>query len=61
MVGEPGGFGALNQPLELLEVFAVQGFGGAKVGRHTVLHDAVLFENLIEHLQGLPAIDHEVL
>jgi hypothetical protein len=32
-----------------------------KVHRHTVLHDAILVEDLVQHVQRTTAINHEVL
>src|SRR5260370_372253 len=60
MVGEPGSLSTLDQGLEPAQVLAVQRLGRAKVHRDTVLHGAIALQNLIEHFEWAPAIDHEV-
>ena len=42
-------------------MFAVERIGRTEVHRHAMLDDAVLFEQKVERLQRLPAIDHEIL
>ena len=61
MVGEPGRFGALDQILQPAQVLAIQRFGRAEIHRDAVLHDAVLFQNLVQDAQRASAIDHEIL
>src|SRR5271163_4317653 len=39
----------------------VQRLSRSKIGRNSMLHDAILFENLIQHLQRTSAVAHEVL
>ena len=41
-------------------MLAVQFFRRAEIHRDAVLHDAVLFEDLIQHLQRAPAVAHEI-
>ena len=60
MIGEPGRLRALHQPLELLQMLAVQPVGRAEIHRDAMLDDAVLLEDRIEHLERAAAIDHEV-
>ena len=60
MVGKPGRVGALDQALELAQVLAVEAVGRAEIHGHAVLDDAVLLEDLVEHLERTAAVDHEV-
>ena len=41
-------------------MFAIQPIGRAEIHGHSVLHDAVLLENLIEHFERPAAVDHEI-
>ena len=41
-------------------MLAAQAIGRAKIHRYAMLHDAILFENLIEHFERPAPIDHEV-
>ena len=50
VVGEPGRLGALDERLQPREMLAVGPVGGAEVHRDAVLDDAVLLEDLVEHL-----------
>ena len=45
VIGEPGGIGAFDEALELLEVFAVEFVRRAKVDGNSVLDDTVLFQD----------------
>jgi hypothetical protein len=60
MIGKEGRFGALDQILQALEMLAVQPIGGAEIHRHAVLHDFVLLENLVEHLERATGVAHVV-
>ncbi len=61
MVGKPRRLGALHEPLELLQMLAVQPVGRSEIHRYAVLDDAVLLQDLVEHFERTPAIDHEIL
>ena len=61
MIGQPRRFGSFDQALEFLEMFAVQRLRRAEISRDAVLNDAILLQDLIEHFQRTPAIDHEIL
>ena len=43
-----------------LQVFATERLRGAEVHRYAVLHDTVLIEYLIQHLQWTTAVHHVV-
>jgi hypothetical protein len=60
MVAEPGGLGALNEPLEALQVFRIGLAGGAEIHGDAVLYYVVLIQNLVENLERPAAIDHVV-
>ncbi len=60
MVAEPRSFGAARELLEPLQVLTAERIGRAEIHRHAVLHDFVLFENLVEHFERTAAIDHIV-
>ena len=60
VVGEPRRLRALNERLQFLEMRAVDLVGRTKIHRDPVLHDAVLLHDLVEHLEGPAAVDHEV-
>ena len=60
MVGQPRRLGAFDQPLEFLQMLAIEPVGRAEIHRHAMLHDAVLLEDLIEHFERTAAIDHEI-
>jgi hypothetical protein len=60
VVRKPRRVGPFDQALEFLEMLPVQRLGRTKIGRHAVLHDAILFQDLIQHLQGTSAVAHEV-
>src|SRR6185437_1664106 len=60
MIGNPRCLGALDKFLEPPQMLAIRLFRRTEIHRHAVLHDFVLFQNLIEDLQRAPAIDHEI-
>ena len=60
MIGKPRRLGALHQRLQPPQMLAIELLGRAEIHRDAMLHDAVLLENLIEHLQRAPAVDHEI-
>ena len=60
MIGEPWGFRPANQLFQTPQVLAVERFYGAEIHGDAVLHDAILLENLVEHVQRPSAIDHKV-
>src|ERR1700688_2870487 len=60
MIGEPRGFGALDQFFQAAEMLAIRFFRGAEIHGDAVLDNFILLEDLIENLQGPAAIDHEI-
>ena len=41
-------------------MFPIQAVGRAEIHGHSVLHDAILLENLVEHLERTAPVDHEI-
>jgi hypothetical protein len=61
VVGEPRRLRALRERLEAAEMLLVRAVGRAEIQGDAVLHDAVLGEDPVEHLEWATAIDHEIL
>ena len=60
MICEPRGFCSFDECLEPLQMLSVQWFGGTEIHGYTVLHDFILFEDLIENSKGLTSVNHIV-
>src|ERR1700722_2523945 len=61
VVGKPRSVRALHQLFQPAEVFAIGLFRRAEIHRNPVLHNFVLFKNLIENLQRPSTVNHEIL
>ncbi len=61
MVGEPRSLRPSSQLFETFEMFPVQGLRRAEIHRNPVLHDPILIEDVVEHLQRPSTVDHIVL
>ncbi len=60
MIGKPGRVGPFNKALDLPQMIAIQRIGRAQVHGDAMLDNAVLLQDLVEHVERTPAIDHEV-
>src|SRR5271170_2242767 len=61
VVCEPGGLSPLDQSLELFQVLPIRWFRGTKIHGNPMLYNSVALQNLIEHMQRAPAINHVIL
>src|ERR1700719_2307912 len=48
MIGEPRRSRTADEVLQPLQMFATQPLSGAEVHRNSMLHDSILFQNLVE-------------
>ncbi len=60
VICEPRGFCSFDECLEPLQMLSVQWFSGTEIHGYTVLHDFILFEDLIENSKGLTSVNHIV-
>jgi len=61
MIRNPGGFGALNQPFQFLEVLAIELLCRAEIHGDAMLDDPILLQDLVQHSQWPAAVAHEIL
>ncbi len=61
MIGDPFGVHALGKFLQRAEIVHVERRGRGDGERYAVHHDGVALADLVEHVQGLAALDHVVL
>ena len=52
---------SVRQLFETFEMFPVQGLRSAEIHRDAMLHDPILIEDLVEHLQRPATVDHVIL
>jgi hypothetical protein len=60
MIGHPRRFRALDKRFEALQMIAIQLVGISEVHGNTVLHDRVVFQDLVEDAHRASAIEHVV-
>jgi len=61
MVGHPRRIGALNAILKPAKLLPVGPVRRPEIHRNAVLHDLILFQDLIEDVQRSRAADHKIL